>query len=400
MASKIVVMEPHEWLEEAAATRSFAFAEEQLQQRSPRGVEFDANPPVAIAGNYVLTAEIDEDAEAEFLDRNPDALTLQNLEISTFPVVNPGNKSVGTIQDVGRRVEAASLAAGGMKGRGVRVCVVDTGIDGKQVNVSGGWSPWPGIAPGTSEPGHGTMCAIDVLVAAPEAQIHDYPLLRTKASGGWVGRLGDAIRFYAEILAFLLSNPGPLVVSNSWGIWNEDDDAPRGSPQNYSVNPAHPFNQVTGALIGAGADVIFAAGNCGKSASLEPCGNSVGPGNSIHGANSHPEVVTVGAVTVNDDLLGYSSQGPGGLAGNKPDLCAFSHFEAAGFVPSLHSGTSAACPVVSGVVAAIRSHSNGPSMKPHEVKAKLVSTATPVGQVPNNDYGHGILNVAGVLATI
>src|SRR2546426_4729724 len=39
--------------------------------------------------------------------------------------------------------------------------------------------------------------------------------------------------------------------------------SPIGSPENYSANPEHPFNQVTGALVAAGADIFFAAGNCG-----------------------------------------------------------------------------------------------------------------------------------------
>src|SRR5438309_4463784 len=49
----------------------------------------------------------------------------------------------------------------------------------------------------------------------------------------------------------------------SWGLFDRASDAPIGSPENYSANPDHPFNQVTGALVAAGADVFFAAGNCG-----------------------------------------------------------------------------------------------------------------------------------------
>src|SRR5439155_103013 len=81
-----------------------------------------------------------------------------------------------------------------------------------------------------------------------------------------------------------------------------------------------------------------------------PCPNArcgagdTGPGQSIHGANSHPDVVTVAAVTVTDRRLGYSSQGPGGLDSRKPDLAGLSQFAGSGIYEA-DSGTSAASPV-------------------------------------------------------
>src|SRR2546425_2508135 len=47
------------------------------------------------------------------------------------------------------------------------------------------------------------------------------------------------------------------------GLFDRASDAPIGSPKNYSANPDHPFNQITGALVAAGADVFFAAGESG-----------------------------------------------------------------------------------------------------------------------------------------
>src|SRR3989441_3425749 len=47
------------------------------------------------------------------------------------------------------------------------------------------------------------------------------------------------------------------------GLFDRASDAPVGSPENYSANPDHPFNQITGALVAAGADVFFAAGESG-----------------------------------------------------------------------------------------------------------------------------------------
>jgi hypothetical protein len=71
----------------------------------------------------------------------------------------------------------------------------------------------------------------------------------------------------------------PLVVVNSWGMYARSQDRALGHPQNYSANPKHPFNQIIGGLVGAGADVLFAAGNCGSTCPDSRCGVSDrGPG--------------------------------------------------------------------------------------------------------------------------
>src|SRR5438309_10949334 len=90
----------------------------------------------------------------------------------------------------------------------------------------------------------------------------------------------------------------------SWGLFDRASDAPIGSPENYSANPDHPFNQITGALVAAGADVFFAAGHRGADC---PDGRSragdTGPGASIHRATAPPHVVTVPALTATDRRL-------------------------------------------------------------------------------------------------
>src|SRR5437899_2032029 len=183
--------------------------------------------------------------------------------------------------------------------------------------------------------------ADDVRIAAPDAQILDYALLRSRA-GTWAAFLSDAIAAFADLVERVNGSPGRWVVNNSWGLFDRASDAPVGSPENYSANPDHPFNQITAALVAAGADVFFAAGNCGADCPDGRCGaGDTGPGASIHGANSHPDVVSVAAGTVTDRRLGYSSQGPGALYSRKPDLAGFSHFKGSGVYPA-DGGTSAA----------------------------------------------------------
>ena len=110
-------------------------------------------------------------------------------------------------------------------------------------------------------------------------------------------------------------------------------------------------------------DVIFAAGNCGEFCGSRRCGGvDRGPGRSIWGANALPEVITAGAVLTNEMWAGYSSQGPGpsihGLASDKPDLCAPSNFRETTDAAVHNTGTSAACAVTAGIVAALRSKPN------------------------------------------
>src|SRR5439155_475545 len=148
-----------------------------------------------------------------------------------------------------------------------------------------------------------------------------------------------------------------------------------GSPENYSANPDHPFNQITGSLVAAGADVFFAAGNCGADCPDARGGaGDTGPGASIHGANSHPDVITVAAVTVTDRRLGYSSQGRGALYSRKPDLAGFSHFVGSRIYPA-DAGTSAASPVAAGVAAALRQRLATDRLAPAQMKGLLQRTA-------------------------
>ncbi len=353
--------------------------------------------------SYCVRGECDdEDVTARLLrDRPADVVGVYaDPEIAAFPEPYCGPDAVGSDTDVADRLGVPALRAAGLTGREVRVAIVDTGIDGRQIPVSGGWSPNRDYRPGSAPPTHGTMVAYDVRIAAPDARILDYALLRSRAET-WTALLSDAIAAYADLLQVLERDAGPLVVNNSWGIYDRAQDAPIGSPENYSANPHHPFNQVVGSIVAAGADVFFAAGNCGADCPSRQCGTKdVGPGASIHGANSHPDVVTVAAVTVTDRRLGYSSQGPGGLTRRKPDLAGFSHFRGSGVYP-VDTGTSAASPVAAGAAAALRQRVSTTRLKPAQVKGLLQRTARDLeGNGWDFDLGYGVLDAAAALLAI
>jgi len=66
----------------------------------------------------------------------------------------------------------------------------------------------------------------------------------------------------------------------------------------------------------------------------------------------------------------------------------------------IHIGTSAACPVVAGIVAALRSTPKGAALSPAALKGVLQQTATNPAHVWTADLGYGIINPNAALEAI
>ncbi|AQZ64440.1 bacillopeptidase F [[Actinomadura] parvosata subsp. kistnae] len=335
--------------------------------------------------------------------------------IESAPVCG-GDPPAGDWHDVERLLNVPGMQAEGLDGDGVTLAVLDTGINaahaarqlgrGVTVDAQRCWSP-SGVTgrPGEFEVDHGTMCAFDALIAAPQATLIDIPLLLSTRPGGSAmdGLLSDAVAAFAHLRTVLDAQPAAsraLVVTNSWGSFSPEWDFPVGHPGNYSDNAAHPFNLMVAALDKAGADVLFAAGNCGRDC---PDGRCAYQGRPIVGANSHPRALSVGGVDVNGERVGYSSQGPGRLTARKPDVCAYTHFlgSKAFGAREPDSGTSAAAPVAAGLVAAVRSRWPASELSPAQLRALLRRTAEDRSEVGfDYDYGYGTVDPAGIIAAL
>jgi subtilisin family serine protease len=218
------------------------------------------------------------------------------------------------------------------------------------------------------------------------------------------GLLSDAVAAYGRLLAHMTKAPSAfagdhtprtLVVNNSWGMFHPSWDFPVGAPQNYSHNPLHPFNIIVSSLEAAGADILFAAGNCGTECPDGRCQGLTTGG--IYGANSSESVLCVAGVMVNKKRIGYSTKGPGHLFKNKPDIACFTHFAGSG-VYAADGGTSAATPVAAGVVAAIRKLYPSSILPPSKLRQLLQQSAESAGNGKFNfEYGHGVLSVSRLL---
>jgi subtilisin family serine protease len=297
----------------------------------------------------------------------------------------------GTIADVAAYLGVDQIWARGIRGTGMVVGVLDSGMtaQGRPVKdgetsrriprVIGGWpSDW-----GTESSkwgNHGNMCATDVLGMAPDAQLFD---LRIAGSGGSPGTISRALQAFNWAINQFRTNGTPQVLTNSWGIFQEAWD------NTYARNPNHPFTRKVVEAINEGMLVLFAAGNCGDTCPDGRCGGDVGPGSSIWGANGHPMVMTVGAVNKNEQFIGYSSRGPAALDPNKPDFCSISHFT--GYNTS-DSGTSAATPILAGAVALLKQAKAAATQA--EIKSVLKATAKDIGPAGFDQHsGAGIVQI-------
>jgi hypothetical protein len=317
---------------------------------------------------------------------------------------------LGTALDVKRLLGAGRLIQQKMDGSDVALAIVDTGINLPYLQSKGlqptldthaSWTSSPAIVPGQAPVNHGTMCAYDALLTAPRALLFDHAVLSGTTPGGSVmsGVLSNALLAYGKLLQLMSLHPDErhfhsMVVSNSWGMFKRSWDFPVGSPGRYGDNPRHPFNIIIASLAAAGADILFAAGNCGPTCPDGRCDIPVPP---IFLANSHADVLCVAGVDTASAVVGYSSEGPGVLGNNKPDLAAYTHFLGSEVFGSGQpdSGTSAACPVLAGVVAALRSaypyDPSRPRRDPANVRQFLTGSARGTG-VWQKDWGHGIVD--------
>jgi len=340
---------------------------------------------------------------------------------ASFPLF--GDLDLALIQ-----MRAAAAAKRGAYGKDVNVVIIDQGIN-KDVlrkrfpgaNFVGGWATpelgkggppgppynlippgaWPddGLGPRVT---HGTKMAGLVLAVAPKANIFDIALLPSHilnlGPGTPSGFLSWALAVYLGLRGWIpliqKLNPaysGPWVLNNSWAVF---DLSTQGShPPLYGNAPGHQLNQAVALLPSLGiADVVFAAGNCGQFCPDPRCGAAqVGPARSIYGVAALKDVLTVGAVRSDEIWLGYSSQGPSGpnFASTKPDLCAPSQFAAADDWDRSFTGTSTACALTTGAIAAKRSLVSPSVLSPPALRAYAVAKARLVVNQTTADDRHG-----------
>lgn len=254
--------------------------------------------------------------------------------------------------------------AGANAGGGVKVAVLDTGIDldhpDLQANIKGGVNTINSRKTPDDDNGHGTHVAgiiaavdnaIGVLGVAPQAWLYAVKVLNKQGTGF----VSDII----EGLQWCIDN-GMRVANMSFGTSSD----------------VQSFHDAIVAAYNAGMVLVAAAGNSG------PADDTV-----LYPAK-YPEVIAVSATDKSDAVPYWSSRGPEvELAAPGVDVC--STHKGGGYATL--SGTSMAAPHVTGTAALVIANGNG--LINDEVRSRLQSTAEDLGmEGRDNLYGYGLVD--------
>ncbi|WP_253905576.1 S8 family peptidase [Bacillus sp. THAF10] len=264
-------------------------------------------------------------------------------------------------------IKADKAHAQGVTGSGVKVAILDTGIDANHsdLNVKGGAS----FVSGESNPyqdgnGHGTHVAgtvaalnntTGVLGVAYNADLYAVKVLGASGSG--------TISGIAQGIEWSIAN-GMDVINMSLG-------ASSGSTA---------LKQACDNAYASGVVVVAAAGNSGTR----------GKQNTIGYPARYSSVIAVGAVDSNNKRASFSSVG-NELEVMAPGVSILSTTPGNNYAS--YNGTSMASPHVAGAAALILA--KNPSMTNVQVRDRLKNTATNLGS--SFYYGKGLINVESAL---
>lgn len=259
----------------------------------------------------------------------------------------------------------------------ITVAVVDTGVDRTHPDLKAkmieGYSAYPGQDAGVDKQGHGTHCAgiaaaitnnaVGVAGVASTAPIKIQPVKVLNDSGsGTYAAVADGIAWAAS--------HGAKVISMSLG----------GPSSSQAITDA------VNLALKNDIVVVAAMGNSGNSQVSYPAG--------IKG------VMAVGATDSSDKIASFSQYGPH-ISVSAPGVKILSTFPMyASGMPSKEygsiSGTSMACPYVSGLAALVRAVN--PGLKAADVRTRIEKSTDDLGPSGFDDkYGFGRVNVAKAL---
>ncbi|MCW3133615.1 MAG: S8 family peptidase [Methanophagales archaeon] len=284
-----------------------------------------------------------------------------------------------------------------IRGDGVTIAVVDTGIDANHACLDD-----LDDDPSTNDPkviafkdfvngrnrcyddnGHGTHCAAiaagtgggsKYIGVAPGAELVSVKVLDSRGSG-YISDVISGIEWCVQEKEKY--NIKVLSLSLGAGI-NSDGSTP--------------LEEACDTAVDAGLVVCVAAGN-------------TGPGNDTVGIpGCAKKVITVGAVDDNGKAVSFSSRGNTSDERLKPDICAVGVQVTAAKANSDHkyitmSGTSMATPEVAGAAALLFECNS--SLKPSEIKTILLETAADKGRSgPDKTYGYGVVDVESAVKMV
>jgi subtilisin len=281
-----------------------------------------------------------------------------------------------------KRIGAGVVHANGYKGTGVKVAVLDTGIDythpDLDANVAGGWDFVNNDNDPRDDHGHGTHIAgtiaaedndIGVVGVAPEVELYAVKVLNSSGSGSWSKIISG--------LQWCVQN-GIQVTNNSYGSTSNPGSTVRNAFDNASA---------------AGVVIVASAGNSGTKSGTE---------DNVNYPARFDSVIAVGATNSNNSRASWSSTGPT-VELAAPGVSIRSTLPGGGYGGK--SGTSMACPHVVGVAALVIGAGagdwNGNGIISDDVRMVLDATAYDLGTSGGDAwYGFGLVDAASAVSLV
>ncbi|MHA1399585.1 MAG: S8 family serine peptidase [Candidatus Heimdallarchaeaceae archaeon] len=271
--------------------------------------------------------------------------------------------------------DAVDVVVGNVAGTGVKVCILDTGIDYTHPDLDGVYAGGYDFINNDNDPkddnGHGTHCAgivaaedngQGVIGVAPKASIYSGKVLDAQGSG--------SISTIVAGIDWAIDN-NMDIISMSLGASSGDTSLEAAIDRAYN----------------AGIVVVAASGNDGQRAISYPA--------------KYANAITVGAIDSNNNLASFSNYGPEqevvapgvNIYSTMPTYSVTLTSWWYGYSQNYDqmSGTSTATPMVAGVCALILEAD--PTLTPAQVRDILHNTATDLGSVGwDESFGYGLVN--------
>lgn len=270
-----------------------------------------------------------------------------------------------------------------LDGKGVRIGIIDTGIQGHHQELMNKPLLFKdfinGIPNSYDDHGHGTHVAGTIagnkVGIANEASIIFAKAFAAAGSGADSGLI-RSMQWMFDPDNDPTTNDFPQIVSNSWGGELDIETI-------YDIEDFAPFVRAIQTWIHGGVIPVFAAGNSGKSPNGFPGGL--------------PEPIAVGAISPSGEIASFSSRGPNlwkigesVLTFLKPDVSAPGEKIVSAYPGNKYAsmaGTSMATPHVAGSIAlALQAN---PKLKFTDIKKLLLKSSE---KKIDTTFGYGILN--------
>jgi subtilisin len=269
-----------------------------------------------------------------------------------------------------QRIGSGTVHDGGNTGTGVKIAIVDTGVDYNHpdldANYMGGYDFVNGDTDPMDDRGHGThvagsACAEDndsgVVGVAPDCSLYALKVLNASGSGSWSG----------------------IIAAMQWAV--DEGIQVANLSLGSSMNPGGTVQAAFDNAEAAGVLIVAAAGNSG---------NPRGKGNNVIYPARYDSVIAVAATDSSDNRAGFSSTGDQ-VEMAAPGVGVNSTKLGGGYIE--YNGTSMASPHVAGTAALVIAAGIA------DVRTQLQTTADDLGKSGRDpQYGYGLVNAAEAAA--